>query len=125
MLSRGFHTASASLKVRLRCINPFLFLKAHSHSHSLSPILSSPLSLSPSPIPMPLAADVNANLLRSLKVVQSIGEAVPHGGILKAVAGIGIMILETADVRYLLAPYITAYPDLDSEYDKIRKNVLI
>ncbi|KZT32689.1 hypothetical protein SISSUDRAFT_520427 [Sistotremastrum suecicum HHB10207 ss-3] len=46
---------------------------------------------------MPLAADVNANLLRSLKVVQSIGEAVPHGGILKAVAGIGITILETAD----------------------------
>ncbi|KZT32475.1 hypothetical protein SISSUDRAFT_1055051 [Sistotremastrum suecicum HHB10207 ss-3] len=46
---------------------------------------------------MPLSADVNANLLRSLKIVQSLGEAVPHGGILKAVAGIGITILETAE----------------------------
>ncbi|KZT32480.1 hypothetical protein SISSUDRAFT_535196 [Sistotremastrum suecicum HHB10207 ss-3] len=46
---------------------------------------------------MPLVADVSANLIRTLKVVQSIGEAVPHGGILKAVAGVGIMILETAD----------------------------
>ncbi|KZS86583.1 hypothetical protein SISNIDRAFT_491819 [Sistotremastrum niveocremeum HHB9708] len=46
---------------------------------------------------MPLVADVNANLLRSLKIVQSLGEAVPHGGVLKAVAGIGITILETAE----------------------------
>ncbi|KZS86577.1 hypothetical protein SISNIDRAFT_491830 [Sistotremastrum niveocremeum HHB9708] len=46
---------------------------------------------------MPLSADINANLIRSLKVVQSLGEAVPHGGILKAVAGIGITILETAE----------------------------
>ncbi|KZS87046.1 hypothetical protein SISNIDRAFT_471277 [Sistotremastrum niveocremeum HHB9708] len=66
-------------------------------SSPLSPILSFPRSLSSSSIPMPLAADVNANLLRSLKIVQSLGEAVPHGGILKAVAGIGITILETAD----------------------------
>ncbi|KZS87044.1 hypothetical protein SISNIDRAFT_471274 [Sistotremastrum niveocremeum HHB9708] len=46
---------------------------------------------------MPLSADVNTNLLRTLKIVQSIGEAVPHGGILKAVAGVGITILETAE----------------------------
>ncbi|KZS87039.1 hypothetical protein SISNIDRAFT_491389 [Sistotremastrum niveocremeum HHB9708] len=46
---------------------------------------------------MPLTADVNANLLRSLKIVQSLGEAVPHGGVLKAVAGIGITFLETAE----------------------------
>ncbi|KZT32816.1 hypothetical protein SISSUDRAFT_475519 [Sistotremastrum suecicum HHB10207 ss-3] len=46
---------------------------------------------------MPVAADVNANLLRNLKLLQSLGEAVPHGGILKAVAGIGITILETAE----------------------------
>ncbi|KZS86580.1 hypothetical protein SISNIDRAFT_471671 [Sistotremastrum niveocremeum HHB9708] len=46
---------------------------------------------------MPLSPDINANLIKSLKVVQSIGEAVPHGGILKAVAGIGITILETAE----------------------------
>ncbi|KZS87053.1 hypothetical protein SISNIDRAFT_471284 [Sistotremastrum niveocremeum HHB9708] len=66
----------------------------------LSAILPSPLFLSSSPslpIPMPLAADVNANLLRSLKIVQSLGEAVPHGGVLKAIAGIGITILETAE----------------------------
>ncbi|KZT32249.1 hypothetical protein SISSUDRAFT_1055776 [Sistotremastrum suecicum HHB10207 ss-3] len=46
---------------------------------------------------MPLPVDVSANLIKSLKVVQSIGDAVPHGGILKAVAGIGITILETAE----------------------------
>ncbi|KZS87038.1 hypothetical protein SISNIDRAFT_461263 [Sistotremastrum niveocremeum HHB9708] len=46
---------------------------------------------------MPLAADVTSNLLRSLKIVQSLGEAVPHGGILKAVAGVGIILLETAE----------------------------
>ncbi|KZT32824.1 hypothetical protein SISSUDRAFT_1123212 [Sistotremastrum suecicum HHB10207 ss-3] len=46
---------------------------------------------------MPLSADTSANLLRSLKIVQSLGEAVPHGGVLKAIAGIGITILETAE----------------------------
>ncbi|KZT32821.1 hypothetical protein SISSUDRAFT_1055037 [Sistotremastrum suecicum HHB10207 ss-3] len=46
---------------------------------------------------MPCSADVDANLLKSLKIVQSLGEALPHGGILKAVAGIGMTILETAE----------------------------
>ncbi|KZS87049.1 hypothetical protein SISNIDRAFT_491398 [Sistotremastrum niveocremeum HHB9708] len=46
---------------------------------------------------MPLSADVNASLVKSLKIVQGIGEAVPHGGVLKAVAGIGITILEIAE----------------------------
>ncbi|KZS87050.1 hypothetical protein SISNIDRAFT_538353 [Sistotremastrum niveocremeum HHB9708] len=65
-------------------------------SASLKPSPYSPVP-SPSPISMPLAADVNANLLRTLKIVQSLGEAVPHGGVLKAIAGIGITILETAE----------------------------
>ncbi|KZS87047.1 hypothetical protein SISNIDRAFT_491396 [Sistotremastrum niveocremeum HHB9708] len=81
-------------------ISPFQKSHRHltdSHRHSLSPILPSPLPLYSSPIVMPLAADVNATLLRSLKIVQSLGEAVPHGGILKAIAGIGITILEIAE----------------------------
>ncbi|KZS87048.1 hypothetical protein SISNIDRAFT_491397 [Sistotremastrum niveocremeum HHB9708] len=67
------------------------------------PLSLSPSRPSPSPISMALAADVNANLIRSLKIVQSLGEAVPHGGILKAVAGVGIMILETAEARSYLS----------------------
>lgn len=74
---------------------------------------------------MPLAADVNANLLRTLKIVQSLGEAVPHGGILKAVAGVGIMILETAEVRYHLSFPCSRLMHIDSESGKIKKSVLI
>ncbi|KZS87036.1 hypothetical protein SISNIDRAFT_322856 [Sistotremastrum niveocremeum HHB9708] len=46
---------------------------------------------------MPPSADTTSNLLKGLKIVQSLSEAVPHGGILKAVAGVGITILETVE----------------------------
>ncbi|KZS87037.1 hypothetical protein SISNIDRAFT_461262 [Sistotremastrum niveocremeum HHB9708] len=39
-----------------------------------------------------------SNPLRALRILQSLGEAIPHaGGIIRAIAGIGIVILETAD----------------------------
>ncbi|KZS87051.1 hypothetical protein SISNIDRAFT_491400 [Sistotremastrum niveocremeum HHB9708] len=47
---------------------------------------------------MPLSADTTSNLLKGLKILQSLGEAIPHGGgIIKAIAGIGITVLETAE----------------------------
>lgn len=50
---------------------------------------------------MPRSADATANLIKGLKVLQSLGEAIPAGGIVKTVAGIGITVLETAGVRLL------------------------
>ncbi|KZS87054.1 hypothetical protein SISNIDRAFT_491403 [Sistotremastrum niveocremeum HHB9708] len=51
------------------------------------------------PIPsMPLSVDASSNLLKGLKILQSLGEAIPHGGgIIKAIAGIGITVLETVE----------------------------
>ncbi|KZS88247.1 hypothetical protein SISNIDRAFT_470254 [Sistotremastrum niveocremeum HHB9708] len=46
---------------------------------------------------MPLSADTTSSLLSALKIVQGLGEAVPHGGILKAIAGVGIALLEIAE----------------------------
>lgn len=49
---------------------------------------------------MPLSVDASSNLLKGLKILQSLGEAIPHGGgIIKAIAGIGITVLETVEVR--------------------------
>ncbi|KZS92016.1 hypothetical protein SISNIDRAFT_467253 [Sistotremastrum niveocremeum HHB9708] len=80
-------TASGSASLKVRDLDSLPFPQP-------SPYPSIPCR---SPISMPLAADVIANLLKSLKIVQSLGEAVPHGGVLKAIAGIGITILETAE----------------------------
>lgn len=43
----------------------------------------------------------------ALKVIRDTGEAVPvGGGIIKAIAGISLTILETATVRYTLLLYL-------------------
>ncbi|KZT36789.1 hypothetical protein SISSUDRAFT_924842 [Sistotremastrum suecicum HHB10207 ss-3] len=52
--------------------------------------------LSQSPSTMPLQTDTTSNLLKGLKILQSLGEAIPAGGIIKSVAGVGIIVLETA-----------------------------
>ncbi|KZS94021.1 hypothetical protein SISNIDRAFT_484976 [Sistotremastrum niveocremeum HHB9708] len=48
---------------------------------------------------MPLQSDTTSNLLKGLKILQSLGEAIPAGGIVKSVAGVGIIVLETAEMQ--------------------------
>ncbi|KZS89360.1 hypothetical protein SISNIDRAFT_489320 [Sistotremastrum niveocremeum HHB9708] len=46
---------------------------------------------------MQLSLETPSDLLKGLQILRSVGEAIPAGGILKAVAGIGIVVLETAE----------------------------
>ncbi|KZS86579.1 hypothetical protein SISNIDRAFT_543895 [Sistotremastrum niveocremeum HHB9708] len=81
----------------------------------LSPL---PFTTSPSLIPMPLSADASSNLIRSLKVVQSLGEAVPHGGILKAVAGrVRQNKQECGDIARRAAEHIAVLKRLDEDQE--------
>lgn len=50
--------------------------------------------------PSSRSVDARANLLRGLKVLQSLGDAIPGpgGGVIKGIAGIGVVVLETAEV---------------------------
>ncbi|KZT32111.1 hypothetical protein SISSUDRAFT_1037955 [Sistotremastrum suecicum HHB10207 ss-3] len=45
----------------------------------------------------PLSNDTAQTLLRSLTILQSLGESIPAGGILKTIAGIGITLLEVVE----------------------------
>lgn len=51
---------------------------------------------------MTRSVDSTANLITGLQILQSLGDAIPAGGIVKSVAGIGITLLETAEVSILL-----------------------
>ncbi|KZS93983.1 hypothetical protein SISNIDRAFT_504513 [Sistotremastrum niveocremeum HHB9708] len=95
---------------------PSAMIHRHPISSFRKPELFLSSTTSPSIISMPLSADVNASLLRTLKIVQSLGEAVPHGGVLKAIAGIGITILETVEVGSFFI--LIAQTDADILFEK-------
>ncbi|KZT38879.1 hypothetical protein SISSUDRAFT_705757 [Sistotremastrum suecicum HHB10207 ss-3] len=43
-------------------------------------------------------ADLVENTKTSLKILQSLGEAIPGGGIVKCISGIGLALVETAQM---------------------------
>lgn len=52
-------------------------------------------------------ADLVENTKTSLKILQSLGEAIPGGGIVKCISGIGLALVETAQVGLALRQRIS------------------